>query len=68
MKITTQLRNDLPKEEMIGKNIFKNKKVVGKILEYNSKTGIAEIDLDGDFDDYFENAGEHIGISSRKNN
>jgi phenylalanine-4-hydroxylase len=58
--IGTELNN------VIGKNVLRKNKVVGKVIEYDTKTGVAKYEIT-DKEVWEEIAGDKIGIiSSRK--
>lgn len=65
MKMTVQLEKHLP--NLVGKNVNVKEKVVGKVTEYDTETGLASVEID---DDSYSKIGwnpiaGHIGISSR---
>ena len=66
MKMTVQLEKQLP--NLVGKNVNVKEKVVGKVTEYDTETGLAYVEIDDDSYskiDWNPIAGHHIGISSR---
>lgn len=66
MKMKVQLEKHLP--NLVGKNVNVKKTVVGKVTEYDIKTGLATVEID---DDLYSKigwnpiSGHHIGIISR---
>ena len=65
MHLTVQLEQNLP--DMIGKNVSRNEENVGKIVDYNPDSGVAEVEI-VDKDLYEITDTKYVGISSRKKN